>query len=35
MTKTADIHGSADDRLVRTFAVKPRACGAPLRGLGA
>ena len=25
-------HGTDDDRLVRTFAVKPRACGAPLRG---
>jgi hypothetical protein len=25
-------HGADDDRLDRTFAVKPRACGAPLRG---
>jgi hypothetical protein len=27
--------GSCDYRLVRTFAVKPRAFGAPLRGFGA
>ena len=34
MTKNRH-HGTVDDRLVRTFAVKPRAFGAPLRGLGA
>jgi hypothetical protein len=28
-------HGNADDRSVSTFAVKPRAFGAPLRGVGA
>jgi hypothetical protein len=27
--------GKVDDRLDRTFAVKPRAFGAPLRGFGA
>jgi hypothetical protein len=26
---------STDDRSVRAFAVKPRACGAPLCGFGA
>jgi hypothetical protein len=30
-----DITAPDDDRLDRTFAVKPRACGAPLRGFGA
>jgi Transposase, Mutator family len=28
-------HGTVDDRLVRTFAVKPSAFGAPLRGFRA
>jgi hypothetical protein len=28
-------HGTVDDRLARTLAVKPRAYGAPLRGFGA
>ena len=28
-------HGKADHRLARSFAVKPRAFGTPLRGLGA
>ena len=28
-------HGKVDHRLVRSFAVKPRAFGTPLRGLGA
>ena len=27
--------GNTNDRSVRALAVKPRACGAPLRGVGA
>jgi hypothetical protein len=36
MTTNNSAHrGIKDDSSVRAFAVKPRACGAPLRGFGA